>query len=149
MTSSIGDFQLYEFGLPPGEVVGRIGEDFGSPAIDEGEELRAAFDARYPGVYVLAAWDANASRLTLVDRVHSCAFRVEVGDLLIFTPTRSAKGPGYFDLSFGTPFARLASRFFYVEPYSSASERWLMRHVRALSELMRLEVYYHPGYSDC
>ena len=148
MNQTAGDFQLYEFGLPPPEVVGRINIHSGTAASVDGP-LRAAFDARYPGVYILAAWQEADRRLTLVDRAQSRQFQVRAGDKLIYTPTRPAKGPGSIDLSFSTPFSRLCSGFFYVEPHSPASESWMRRHLSAIASMTGLEVYLHPGYSDC
>ena len=147
MTPSEVDFQLYEFGLPPPEVVGRINGHSGTA--DEDAALRAAFDARYPGVYILAAWHESGRKLTLIDRVQARSYRVGAGDKLIYTPTRPAKGPGSIDLSFGTPFSMLCSGFFYSEPHSPASERWTKKHLTAIASMTGAEIYIHPGYSDC
>ncbi len=147
MTPSEVDFQLYEFGLPPPDVVGRINGQDGIVAEDAA--LRSAFDARYPDVYILAAWHESGRKLTLMDRVQSRSYRVRAGDMLIYTPTRPAKGPGSIDLSFGTPFSMLCSGFFYSEPHSPASERWAKQHLAAIASMTGVEIYVHPGYSDC
>ena len=143
------DFQFYEFGLPPPGVVGRIYCDSGSEVVSKDTIFRPAFEVHYPDVYVLAVWQQADRCLTLVDRVQSRRFQVRIGDRLIYTPTRPAKGSGSIELSLSAPFSMLCSGVFCAEPHSPASEIWMKRHLNAIASMTGLDVFLHPGYTDC
>jgi hypothetical protein len=147
MSSPETHYLFYDFGTPPPAVVARINNQSGNN-IDTAS-LRTIFESRFPGSEVLAAWHQADRHLTLLDRTQTRRYQPQAGDKLIYTPTLPAKGSGCIDLSFGTPFSQSTLGFFYAEPHSSTSDLWMRSHLTALAEMTGLQVYLHPGYSDC
>ena len=141
--------KTFAFGLPP------AGEAAALPIRSEKipAPLRAAiardYEAQYPGVYILAAFDPASDVLAVYDRTREAWVRRKEVKEIVLTPTSPAKGPGYIEIGWMKSGDQFPSGTIWTSAYSEPMHAWMREKAKALAALVSCDFRETQLYADC
>lgn len=141
--------KTHAFGFPP------IGECAGLPSSSVSipdrlrESIRKEYEALYPDVYILAAYDPEADILALYDRTREIWFKRSDITEVVLTPTGPAKGPGYIEIGVSLKATTYPTGAVWTSVYSEALHKWMRKKADALAHLIESDVRETMLYADC
>jgi hypothetical protein len=113
------------------------------------EAIAREFEALYPGVYILAAFDPETDTLALYHRTREdCVARSRI-DQIVLTPTEPAKGPGFIEIGWMNDSDPFPSGTIWTSSYSSAMHDWMRVKAMALASLAGCRFRETQVYKDC
>jgi hypothetical protein len=99
----------------------------------------AQFDAQYPGVYLLAAFDPTDDLFALMSRTREVWFKKEKISAVIIAPTLPAKGSGDIEIAFQTDNPSRHGMI-WVPGYSEVAHRWMKEKALEMAALVGCSV---------
>lgn len=141
--------KTFAFGLPPpGEAAAlpTHGERIPSPLR---EAIVEDYEAKYPGVYILSAYDPAVDILAIYHRTREAWIRGKEVKEIVLTPTGPAKGPGFIVIGWREHADQCPSGTIRTSNYSQPMHAWMREKAKALASLVGCEFRETQLSADC